>query len=276
MTQYQGSEKQVASGDRFAFGANWSRFLKTLNDDRILQAETSLKEMLETQDLTGRSFLDIGSGSGLSSLAARRLGARVHSFDYDPQSVACTKELKRRYFPDDELWRIELGSILDDRYVSSLGKWDIVYSWGVLHHTGDLWKAMEHAVSLVDKGGSVFIAIYNDQGYLSSRWARLKYLYNKKPWTRPILLAYGLVHFWGRTFLKEFIALRPFETWKAHYKNRGMSAWHDLVDWMGGWPYEVATPDAVFHFCRDRGFTLRRLVTRQGIGNNEFVFVRNA
>src|SRR5438128_7073825 len=124
---------EIARGERFEFGRNWSRFLATLADTRIADAEDSLRKMLETEDLRGKRFLDIGSGSGLFSLAARRLGARVHSFDYDPRSVACTSELKRRYFNGDDRWKVEEGSALDAVYVKSLGTFDVVYSWGVLH-----------------------------------------------------------------------------------------------------------------------------------------------
>src|SRR5919112_4944358 len=98
---------EIARGERFEFGQNWSQFLASVDDERIQQAETSLKEMLEVESLAGKSFLDIGSGSGLFSLAARRLGARVHSFDFDPKSVACAVELRRRYFPGDDAWTIE-------------------------------------------------------------------------------------------------------------------------------------------------------------------------
>src|SRR5271157_2256045 len=112
---------EVAGGERFEFGKNWARFLKTLNDGKIQEAERSLESYLETKTLAGKSFLDIGSGSGLFSLAARRLGARVHSFDYDPRSVSCTLELKRRYFPDDSGWTVESGSALDEAYLRSLG-----------------------------------------------------------------------------------------------------------------------------------------------------------
>src|SRR5262244_3453642 len=125
--------EEVARGERFEFGKNWSRFLEGVRDEQIVTAESSLKRMLEIDSLAGLSFLDIGSGSGLSSLAARRLGARVHSFDFDPQSVACTAELRRRYFPDDPDWQVQEGSALDPSFVSALGKFDIVYSWGVLH-----------------------------------------------------------------------------------------------------------------------------------------------
>jgi len=103
---------EIQQGQRFEFGKNWQRFLSVLNDERIAEAEKSLRAMLETESLSGKSFLDVGSGSGLFSLAAMRLGAaRVHSFDYDPQSVACTRELKRRYFPDAHHWTIEEGSV---------------------------------------------------------------------------------------------------------------------------------------------------------------------
>src|SRR5438876_354324 len=134
---------EVARGERFEFGKNWSRFLRELDEARITRAVDSLRDMLELDDLSGRSFLDIGCGSGLFSLAARRLGATVFSFDFDPQSVACTQEVKRRYCPQDGLWTINAGSALDSHFLKSLGQYDIVYSWGVLHHTGAMWQALE-------------------------------------------------------------------------------------------------------------------------------------
>src|SRR5215211_8722714 len=143
--------EEVASRQRFEFGKNWSRFLELLDDARIAKAEESLKSMLEVDRLDGKRFLDVGSGSGLFSLAARRLGAEVHSFDYDPHSVACTAELRRRYFQGEDGWVVEEGSVLDKSYLNSLGTYDIVYSWGVLHHTGQMWQAMENVCPLVKR-----------------------------------------------------------------------------------------------------------------------------
>ena len=102
--------REVTEGQRFEFGKNWARFLRVVDDARIGRAEDSLARMLDQRDLRGSSFLDIGCGSGLFSLVARRLGAKVHSFDYDPQSVQCARELKRRYRPEDDGWTVEEGS----------------------------------------------------------------------------------------------------------------------------------------------------------------------
>lgn len=118
---------------------------------------------------------------GLFSVTARRPGASVHSFDYDPHSVACRAELRRRYFPADDLWKVEEASALDTAYVRSLGEFDIVYSWGVLHHTGRMWNALENASLPVAPGGKLFIAIYNDTGGQSARWKWIKKTYNDLP-----------------------------------------------------------------------------------------------
>jgi 2-polyprenyl-6-hydroxyphenyl methylase/3-demethylubiquinone-9 3-methyltransferase len=271
---------EVARGERFKFGENWSRFLSLLNDARITEAEDSLKQMLETESLAGKSFLDIGSGSGLFSLAARRLGARVHSFDYDPQSVACGVELKRRYFPDDPNWTIEEGSALNADYLKSLGAFDVVYSWGVLHHTGQMWHALDNAQLPVAAGGKLFIAIYNDTGSQSARWKWIKRTYNELPrFLRTPFAIATIAPDEAKSALRSLVTLKPGQyvrSWtKYEQNNRGMSHWRDIIDWVGGYPYEVARPEEIFDFYRARGFTLSKLKSGRGLGCNEFVFVRN-
>jgi 2-polyprenyl-6-hydroxyphenyl methylase/3-demethylubiquinone-9 3-methyltransferase len=273
---------EVARGERFEFGENWARFLAVLDDARIAEAERSLREMLETDRLDGRSFLDIGCGSGLFSLAAMRLGAeRVHSLDFDPASVACAQELRRRYEPGSERWTIEAGSALDRGYLESLGKFDVVYSWGVLHHTGAMWEAIDNATVPVADGGTLFISIYNDQGVRSRVWTRVKRGYNRLP--EQLRTPYVVAVMAPRealSFAASTARGRPqsyIQAWRGYGRARGMSRWHDLVDWVGGYPFEVASPEAVFHYLRDRGFALRRLKTcRGGLGCNQFVLVREA
>jgi 2-polyprenyl-6-hydroxyphenyl methylase/3-demethylubiquinone-9 3-methyltransferase len=268
---------EVASGQRFEFGKNWAWFLEKLNEDRIAEAMKSLCEMLETSSLAGKSFLDIGSGSGLFSLAARRLGARVHSFDYDPNSVGCTQELRRRFFPDDPDWVVEPGSALDSEYVRSLGEFDVVYSWGVLHHTGDMWSALASAALPVKSGGQLFIAIYNDQGTASVRWKKTKRTYNRLPKGLRFLVVWPsfCVLNW-RTLVKDTLKLQPMKTIREYGEGgRGMSFWQDVIDWVGGYPFEVATPEQIFDFYHQRGFEMARLRTVGGsLGCNEFVFRR--
>lgn len=267
--------REISSGDRFSFGDNWARFLSVLDEERISLAEKSLKEFLETDSLAGKSFLDIGSGSGLMSLVARRMGANVHSFDYDPKSVACTQELRRRYFADDPHWSIEEGSVLDQAFLDKLGQFDVVYAWGVLHHTGDQWKALASSDGLVSPGGKLFIALYNHQGPKSRlwRWAKKAYVSLPSALRFLVLVPCFLVMF-GPTIIWDTLHGRPFHAFQTYSKRfRGMSVVRDIVDWVGGYPFETSTPEQVFRFFKGRGYSLEKLTTNAGdYGCNQFVF----
>jgi 2-polyprenyl-3-methyl-5-hydroxy-6-metoxy-1,4-benzoquinol methylase len=258
----------VASGKRFGFGDNWKRFLTLLDEQRIADAEASLTRMLDVPDMHGRRFLDVGSGSGLFSLAARRLGATVHSFDFDPQSVACTRELRERYFRSDPAWTVAEGSVLDKDYLTKLGTFDIVYSWGVLHHTGQMWQALDNVANRVAPNGRLFIGIYNDQGFVSLYWKAVKRAYVGHRALRWPLLMLHAPYLFGLRWLVHAATGRGS-------LDRGMALWPDMVDWVGGYPFEVARPEAIFRFYRDRGFTLQEMKTCGGRhGCNELVFIR--
>jgi 2-polyprenyl-3-methyl-5-hydroxy-6-metoxy-1,4-benzoquinol methylase len=262
--------------DRFAFGANWLSFVKLVDEARVATATRSLTAALGSTDLRGRDFLDVGCGSGLFSLAAHRLGARVWSFDYDRQSVAATTELRRRFGGPDG-WTVGPGSALDTAFLTGLGDFDVVYAWGVLHHTGDMWRAIDNTSRLVRLGGLLFISIYNDQGQVSRVWRRVKRRYNRSGrWGRAVLVVASSLYLYRHapvTVLARLVRRRPLLPRRT--RERGMSVRHDLVDWVGGYPFEVARPEEVFAFLRERGFELRHLRTcAGGLGCNEYVLQR--
>jgi len=206
-----------------------------------------------------------------------KLGAaRVMSFDYDPHSVACTRELKRRYFPDAEKWTIEQGSVLDEAYVERLGHFDVVYSWGVLHHTGEMWRALANAAGPVAPGGRLFIALYRDQGWLSAYWLAVKKLYNMGIVGRVLVLGTFVPFVWVQGFFGDLVRRQnPFTRSKRYKSSRGMSRIHDWVDWLGGLPFEVASAPAVLAFYKQRKFRLENMGLSDGHGCNEFVFSRS-
>jgi 2-polyprenyl-6-hydroxyphenyl methylase/3-demethylubiquinone-9 3-methyltransferase len=267
---------EIAQGQRFDFGRNWRAFLSTIGEAKISAAEAALCEMLGSDALRGRRLVDVGTGSGLVSLAARRLGATVLSFDYDAGSVECARALRQRYRDGDPEWTIDQGSILDDDYVSRLGRFDIVYAWGVLHHTGEMWRAIENASTLVDRGGQLFMAIYNDQGRRSDGWRRIKRLYCSGTAGRLIVSSVFIPYLVANTLAEDLKhAQNPIKRLAPDVSQpRGMSLVHDWFDWLGGYPYEFARPEEVFDFVRARGFVLERLKTTHSPGCNEFVFRR--
>lgn len=265
----------------FCFGKNWQEFLRGFDEERLRIAESSLLDFMRQENLEGKSFIDIGCGSGLFSYAAFRLGARpVVSFDVDPLCVRCCTALRERAGnPAD--WEVLEGSILDEAFLSTLGSFDIVYSWGVLHHTGRMWEAIEKSSGLVQPGGHYYIALYNKilrrdgtRAWVHSFWTAVKKLHNAHPvigayvLEPPALAAYLII-----VMLRGENPVTHVRNYKSH---RGMSWRTDATDWLGGYPYEFATVEEVFTFVRSchADFNLTNIKVTSGRGLNWFLFER--
>ncbi|MDR4503176.1 MAG: class I SAM-dependent methyltransferase [Candidatus Scalindua sp.] len=259
----------------FSFGKNWQKFLKNLNEERFKNAEKSLTQFMELETFEGKTFLDIGCGSGLFSYAAFNLGAdKVVSLDFDPFSVECCKHLHEKVNKPKN-WEIYQGSILDKKFVSKLNKFDIVYSWGVLHHTGKMWQAIKNAACLVNKDGYYYISIYNKiEGRKGSEfWLIIKKIYNHSP--RIGKLVMEMLYILRYEIIGNLISLRNPLTIINEYKaRRGMEWKTDIVDWLGGLPYEFAKVDEIFKFMKVNftDFDLVNIKTTDSLGTNWFLF----
>jgi 2-polyprenyl-3-methyl-5-hydroxy-6-metoxy-1,4-benzoquinol methylase len=260
---------------RFAFGKNWRSFLSVLNETRISEAQRAIGQSLGQSDMRGQRVLDIGSGSGLSSLAMYRMGAEVTSFDYDRDSVACTEQLRELHAANNSLWRVSQGSVLDSQFMHDLGHFDLVYAWGVLHHTGAMWDALDLAQQRVAPGGQLLIALYNDQGWKSRFWRQVKQIYCSNRVGRWLVTTVFYPLFALYTMMLDARNLDSPGTYMRKYNShRGMSILHDWRDWLGGFPFETATPEKVLEVLSRAGFDLKSKTLTKGWGCNEFVLTR--
>jgi 2-polyprenyl-6-hydroxyphenyl methylase/3-demethylubiquinone-9 3-methyltransferase len=252
----------------FSFGRNWKDYLKTAGKEEVERAKADIDEWLGANYVSGRTVLDIGSGSGIHSLAFHLLGAKmVCSFDYDAHSVEATKLLWEKE-GKPENWVVSHGSIVDENCITSLGKgFDIVYAWGVLHHTGAMWEAIDNSISLVKPGGTLWISLYA-KGPRHSRDLALKQRYNSASPLGKKWMIYNRV---GRVVLSRLGHFRNPFTWNEK-KGRGMNVYHNIVDWLGGLPYEVASEDEVVRACRKKGLILERIKVKREGGCSIYVF----
>ncbi|HWN10328.1 MAG TPA: class I SAM-dependent methyltransferase [Pyrinomonadaceae bacterium] len=251
----------------FSFGENWRSYVDTVDEGSLKRASSAIEEWLTSDQISGRTVLDIGCGSGIHSLCFHRMGAKqLVSVDVDPKSVESTRLMWNRAGSPAN-WHVVHGSILDDDFTAALGKAEIVYSWGVLHHTGAMWNAIDKAASRVEKGGKFLIAIYV-KGPKYPEHLELKQSYNRASRLGKKLMVWQSVAKIMRD--RWHMGLNPL-AWNEKY-DRGMDVYHDIVDWLGGLPYEVASSDEIVAFCTERGFVLEKLHELPEGGNNTYLF----
>jgi 2-polyprenyl-6-hydroxyphenyl methylase/3-demethylubiquinone-9 3-methyltransferase len=251
----------------FSFGRNWREFVEEVTEDDVTRAMDDIRTWLGHNGVQGKRVIDVGSGSGIHSLSFQRLGAEsVRSFDYDPLSVEATEKLHRQAGAPPN-WSVERASVLDEDFIGSLGSYDIVYSWGVLHHTGAMWDAIAECTRLVAPGGVLWISLYA-KGPRYQRDLELKKKYNSATELGKRWMVSKRI---GRSML---IGLRrgrnPF-AWNRKV-GRGMNVYHDIIDWLGGLPYETASEDEVVQFERERGLILERIKVAPEGGCSTYVF----
>jgi hypothetical protein len=261
---------------QFDFGENWADFSRNaLNPAKICQARADFQKLHQDIPLAGRSFLDIGFGQGLSLLSAASSGARCLGIDINPRCLQVLDENRKAFFPevaDTSIARIQ-GSILDPESMQKLrshpiakdGRFDVVHSWGVLHHSGSMQQAIQNSANLVSSQGYLVLAIYQTH-WSSPVWKLIKYLYNRSPVIgRRLLISvfYPIIYF----------AKRIITGKNPKDKSRGMDFYFDVVDWVGGHPYEYASRAEVTRDLKELGFDLIRFYPPDTpIGCMEFVF----
>jgi len=262
---------------RFGFGKNWLNYVKNaFNDESLQMAVTGLERLLQTGDLKSKTFLDIGCGSGLSSLAALKMGAKkAVSFDYDREAVEASLLLRGKSGIPEDRWPITQGSVMDEEFMKGLGKFDVVYSWGVLQHTNAMWDAIRRAGESVNPGGLYSIAIYNKvEGPRGSEfWWHVKKKYNLAGPAKKKFMEYAYI---ARTL--GGLAKRGTNPVKyvREYKTRGMNFWIDVKDWLGGFPFEYASPEEITGFVqKELPMKLVYSQTYEGHACNEYTFRSN-
>jgi 2-polyprenyl-6-hydroxyphenyl methylase/3-demethylubiquinone-9 3-methyltransferase len=233
---------------RFAFGKNWLSYTKrSLNGPRLTKAVEAFERLFAGIELKGRSFLDVGFGQGLTTAIAASKGCKVMAIDIDPDNIKALQTTAEALGLDPSLIQVQVASILDESLVARYqDHFDIVHSWGVLHHTGQMETAIANTCRMVRRGGYLIIAIYN-RHWSSPFWKGVKYTYNICP--GPI----------QRLMVLVFYPIVYTAKWLVTGKD----------------PYEYASIDQVRQMVEPYGFTAVR-IRPAGVptGCNEFIFRR--
>jgi SAM-dependent methyltransferase len=246
----------MSTVDRFAFGKNWQSFAAIADEESISEAQRGLIKLFPNGEIRGARILDVGCGSGLSMAAALRLGAsQVDGVDIDVNSIKAARDLLSR-FDVGKSWSVDAANLFD----LPARSYDVVYSWGVLHHTGAMWRALDHVTKFVRPGGLLAVAIYR-RSPACAFWQREKRLYSSAP--PPVRLFIRSLYKTAYLSAVAASGRNSFDyVFNYHHRTRGMSFHHDIHDWLGGYPYESASPEEIVGFMTKHEFSLQRSFQR--------------
>ena len=258
----------------FAFGDNWADYAENVSLREIENARLGLEKLLSASEIAGKTVIDIGCGSGIHSLAFLNANCSyLEGFDFDPKSVETTKKLLSRFFVSEiRKFSIYEGDILNSDFNR---KFDIVYSWGVLHHTGNLRRAIQRAGSLVQDDGFFVFAFYRKTPFCWF-WKIEKWIYSKLPSTFQTPLRFMYIQMFK--FIHVLRGRGSFSEFERNYKSgRGMDFLIDVHDWLGGHPYESISPFEVRKILKEEGFVevkafIEKSLGLMGSGCDEYVF----
>ena len=255
----------------FKFGENWKNFSNLIDNNRLKEAVTSLKKLTNKKSLNNLSFLDIGCGSGLSSLAAIQLNCKkIYAIDQDEQSIKTTKKvLQKSRFKKVKVEKKDLFTLNEKE------KFNIVYSWGVLHHTGNMLEAIKKSTKMVSKNGILILALYK-KTKLCNLWKIEKYIYKSSPKVIQNFIKNLFIFLFK---LAMILKRKNFSNYINDYKTkRGMDFYHDVHDWLGGYPYESISIEEIskimdkFGYKMIRSFQVKKQIGFFGTGCDEYVF----
>lgn len=260
---------------QFDFGENWKEFSKNaLTSERVSASLDAFKDLTRELSLKDQTFLDIGFGQGLSLLNATTLGAKTFGCDINPKCAEVLLE-NRKFYPDlkEKEIPVVVGSILVDETVQKIKAqkkegFQVVHSWGVLHHTGEMYKAIDNSMSLVAPKGHFIIAIYNKH-WSSLSWLFIKWFYCKSPaWIKKFMIYL----FYPIIYLAKFIVTGQ----NPKKQERGMNFFYDIIDWVGGYPYEYASTKEIISYFEKKGYEcIKTIPAKVPTGCNEFIFRKN-
>jgi SAM-dependent methyltransferase len=262
---------------KFDFGSNWNSFFKKVNEQNIQKSIDSILELCPKEIVAGKSVIDIGCGSGINSIAFERIGARtVSAVDVDKGCLDTTNEMILR-FTNAQKFQVFHCDILETEKLPN-SKFDLVYSWGVLHHTGNMNLAIMNSIKLVNQSGYLFIALYRKTAFCDY-WRFAKRTYVKSPIVlQKLYFLLAVMSFIPYDCIRGKVM--PSTLIKSYSSSRGMNYFTDIRDWLGGYPYESIKSHDLETLIESQGFKLIKSNAKpyhfglRGSGCDEFLFKR--